>query len=119
MSTSRFSRSPVTILLILLGSLAIIYQLFATFPSLATTLYGSLPTSSPSSCTKDIGGGRCCALFLDAEPCVEECRRGFVDRETFFLTEGFEGCADECLVEYAGSCEGEGVGVEGLGNGGI
>ena len=112
------SRSPITILLLILGSLAIVYQLFASFPSLGVSLYESLAVGSApgNSCTKDIGDGRCCILFLKAEPCVEECRREYVDRETFALTEGFDACADRCLLRYKESCDmKEGLRVEGLG----
>jgi hypothetical protein len=55
-------------------------------------------------CTKEIGGARCCRLFLDATPCVDECRKHHVNRVTFVLTREYEICADECLGRYDEAC---------------
>ncbi|KAF2644112.1 hypothetical protein P280DRAFT_477537 [Massarina eburnea CBS 473.64] len=115
MSSLPSSRSPITILLILLGTLAIFYQLFASFPTLGDSLYSVLPTSSTPSCIKDIGDHQCCSLFMQAEPCVEECRKVFVDRETQGLTVGFDACSERCLAIYDTRCgAASGAVIEGL-----
>ncbi|KAF2867771.1 hypothetical protein BDV95DRAFT_610675 [Massariosphaeria phaeospora] len=57
-----------------------------------------------SFCTKEIGEGNCCDLYMAAEPCVDECRKSFVDRQTFQLTKEYDVCADKCLVRYRAAC---------------
>jgi hypothetical protein len=109
------SRSPITILLILLGTLAIIYQLFAHFPTLSDSLASSIAFTQARSCIKDIGDAVCCDLFQSAQPCVEECRKEFVDRETLAVTEGFVACEGRCRAVYRVACGGEEGGKEGEG----
>jgi hypothetical protein len=46
----------------------------------------------------------CCALRLAAQPCVEECRKTFVDRVTMAETEGFTVCKDRCEGVWKDSC---------------
>jgi hypothetical protein len=53
----------------------------------------------------NIGDGQCCALFMKAAPCVEECRKQFVDREMFTLTLEYEECSETCLRNWEG-CNG-------------
>lgn len=56
-------------------------------------------------CTTDIGDAQCCALYMEATPCVDECRKRFVDRETFTLTLEYDECADTCMRSWEG-CSG-------------
>jgi hypothetical protein len=46
----------------------------------------------------------CCALRLAAQPCVEECRKTFVDRVTMAETEGFTVCQERCEGVWKDSC---------------
>ncbi|KAF2818669.1 hypothetical protein CC86DRAFT_388789 [Ophiobolus disseminans] len=62
-------------------------------------------TSSEGYCTTEIGDAQCCTLYLDAAPCVDECRKQHVDRVTFTLTKEYEVCADTCLGTYAAACQ--------------
>ncbi|KAK3209780.1 hypothetical protein GRF29_44g650499 [Pseudopithomyces chartarum] len=107
----RSSRTPITVFLVVLGLLALCYNLLATFPSLTTSLKTSLQAALPQDnfCTKDIGQGVCCDVFMAAEPCVEQCREDFVDRETFELTQEYDMCAAQCLAEYTSACVDDGA----------
>jgi hypothetical protein len=51
-----------------------------------------------SPCAPEVGSVHCCALFLDAAPCVDECRKLHVDRVTFRETREFDVCAEGCRV---------------------
>jgi hypothetical protein len=109
-SISNMLRSPrthIAAFLVALGLLALCYNILATFPSLASNLRATLQNALPKEnyCTKDIGEGVCCDLFMAAEPCVEACREELVDRETFALTQEFEVCQEQCLVSYTGQCD--------------
>ncbi|KAF1965919.1 hypothetical protein BU23DRAFT_574428 [Bimuria novae-zelandiae CBS 107.79] len=101
----------VTTFLVALGLLALCYNLLATFPfitsSLRTTLEHALPKEN--FCTKDIGDETCCALFVTAEPCVEQCREEHLDRETFQLTQEYDLCAEKCLADYTMRCVDDGA----------
>jgi hypothetical protein len=101
-SSMASPRPFLPVFLLFLGTLAMLYHLV---PLITTSIPQRLhlPHLS-SSCTKDIGEGLCCDLFLGAEPCVEACREKFVDRETFTLTNEYDECSDRCLVLYKGSC---------------
>jgi hypothetical protein len=109
--TSMRTSHPSVFVILLCLVLAVTYYKF--IPSLSSTtdyivssiesgLQSSL--SSPSSCTKEIGEGVCCDLHLGAEPCLDECRKTFVDRQTFQLTKEYEECADQCLIMYHATC---------------
>lgn len=101
----------VTAFLVFLGLLALCYNILATFPSLTSDLRTTLQHALPkdSYCTKDIGEGVCCDLFMAAGPCVEACREDHIDRETFALTEEFEVCQEQCLVSYTKQCTDDGA----------
>lgn len=102
----RSRRTHITAFLVSLGLLALCYNIFTAFPSLSSSLKTTLQHTLPknSYCTKGIGEGICCDLFLAAEPCVETCREKHLDRETFVLTEEFELCHEQCLVPYTKQC---------------
>ena len=102
----RTPRTPITILLVALGALAFFYQLLSAFPSLSSNLRTTLQHALPASnyCTKDIGEGVCCDLFMAAEPCVEDCREQHMDRETFALTQEFDACSTQCMTAYRAEC---------------
>ncbi|KAF2678638.1 hypothetical protein K458DRAFT_408702 [Lentithecium fluviatile CBS 122367] len=101
------SRPFLPVFLLFLGTLAMLYQFVPLITSSLSTSLRNLPIPHlSSSCTKDIGDGLCCDLFLGAEPCIEQCREKFVDRETWTLTNEYDECADRCLVVYKGSCAG-------------
>jgi len=61
--------------------------------------------SQTSFCSEDVGSPACCDLFLDASPCLDECRKEHVDRVTFTLTEEYQDCADTCLEEWTMQCQ--------------
>ncbi|KAF2250915.1 hypothetical protein BU26DRAFT_562880 [Trematosphaeria pertusa] len=108
-SSPRYSANRATVFLVILGTLAILYQLVAHFPAVTSNIGSALQHALPSAassnfCTKEIGEGVCCELFLGAEPCADECRKEYVDRETFTLTKEYDECADQCLVMYKSTC---------------
>ena len=107
----RSPRTSITVFLVVLGLLALCYNLLATFPSLTTSLKTSLEAVLPqeSFCTKDIGEGVCCDVFMAAQPCVEQCREEFMDRETFEVTHEYDMCAAQCLAEYTTACVDDGA----------
>ncbi|KAF2005691.1 hypothetical protein P154DRAFT_413852, partial [Amniculicola lignicola CBS 123094] len=55
-------------------------------------------------CTQDISEGVCCDLYQAAEPCQDECRKTWVDRETMRLTKEWDVCQEKCLMAYEGTC---------------
>ncbi|PVH94448.1 hypothetical protein DM02DRAFT_190953 [Periconia macrospinosa] len=85
-----------------LALLAIITHLLTSsvIPSLSTDFAHTIAAATPSACTTSIGDSICCSLFSEAEPCVEECRRKFMDRETMEVRAGFGECKDMCLTTY-------------------
>lgn len=62
-----------------------------------------------SFCTKEVGDARCCTIYLDAAPCIDECRQRHVSRVSYALTEEYDECADACLVKYNQACRRDGV----------
>lgn len=99
------------ILLALLTLICIPTILYRLAPQVSDAFITNLATSiraqsSPSLCTKAIGTPHCCALFLDASPCVDECRKQHLDRATYALTEAYEVCEGVCLEGYEGECGG-------------
>ena len=111
--TPRYSpryRSVVTTLLILLCIPIFFYHLIPRYTSATDGIISSLahklhPAGTTSSfCTKEVGSLQCCALYLAAAPCQDECRKNHMDRETLALTKEYDECADQCLVEYNKSC---------------
>lgn len=115
-SRYRYKQIFITALFVLCIPLFIFHlvpRYTSTIDNLVTHI---LPSSSPLSdleggiCTKAIGNAQCCALFLAASPCVDECQKTYVDRVTLRLTRGYKECADECLTEYDNTCtKGKGV----------
>lgn len=71
--------------------------------SLSSQVFGQ--TSRGEFCTTEVGDAYCCQLYLDATPCVDECRKQHVDRETLSLTLEYDQCADKCMVIYSDVCE--------------
>lgn len=106
-------RSILPLLLIILCIPIFFYHLAPKYTSATDTLIHSLTSSlglrpqeaTGSFCTKEVGSPRCCAVYLEAEPCVEECRKQHVDRETFAVTKEYDECADVCLATYNGLCK--------------
>ncbi|KAF1831149.1 hypothetical protein BDW02DRAFT_582317 [Decorospora gaudefroyi] len=94
-------RPILTTLLILLCIPILLYRLF---PSATDTFLSSLLPVQGDLCTQDIGNAHCCTLYLSASPCLDECRKLHVDRETLRLTMQYETCAEECLVVYNNLC---------------
>jgi len=108
------TRPLLPIFLLFLGTLALLSQLLPPLTRNLSSQIRQLPHFT-SPCTSEIGAGLCCDLFLGAEPCVEQCREKYVDRETFTLTNEYDECADRCLIAYKGSCVGrEGEKMRGL-----
>lgn len=56
-------------------------------------------------CTSEIGSPQCCLIYLDAQPCLDECQKQHVDRVSFTLTKEYDECADQCLVKYNAQCQ--------------
>jgi benzoyl-CoA reductase/2-hydroxyglutaryl-CoA dehydratase subunit BcrC/BadD/HgdB len=56
-------------------------------------------------CTKGVGNRRCCHYYLEAAPCLDECRKEHVNRTTFELTKEYENCSDGCLLRYNRACQ--------------
>lgn len=105
----RTQSRPRAILVILLFVLCVpvfLYQLVPAFTQSTDKLVDRLFAHfEQSSCTADIGDAQCCALFMKATPCVEECRKQFIDRETFTVTLEYDECANECMRDWLG-CNG-------------
>jgi hypothetical protein len=111
-------RSPVGVLILLLGITALLYQAIPAFHLSTTHITVTVASvfskhlSHSSLCTKAVGDSTCCALHLQAEPCLDECRKAFMDRETFEPTREYDECADQCLVVYQSICEPQTAGWE-------
>lgn len=100
------SRSILVILLFALCVPIFLYQLVPTFTQSTDTLISKfLAHFHEQPCTADIGDAQCCALFMKAAPCLDECRKQHVDRETFTLTIEYEACSNICLRNWEG-CSG-------------
>lgn len=56
-------------------------------------------------CTSDVGSPQCCLVYLDAQPCLDECQKQHIDRVSFALTREYDECADQCLVKYNTQCQ--------------
>jgi hypothetical protein len=112
-TTSSRSRSIFIAILALLCIPVFLYQLFPSYTHTTEKLVGNVvshfhhPVAESSSCTKEVGSPTCCAMFLDAAPCVDECRNTHVDRETLVLTYEYDECADVCLSAYTKTCSSE------------
>jgi hypothetical protein len=105
-STSRYRSILITVLFVLCIPI-FFYQLIPSFTHASDAFISDLATrirSQASFCTKDVGDAQCCAMYLTAAPCVDECRKQYVNRITYKLTLEYEECADVCLVEYSGAC---------------
>jgi hypothetical protein len=111
--TSKYTpryRPLLTALLLILFIPRILYHLVLPFSRATDNALTSLTSSlsllhqTSTHCTKDIGNAQCCATYLAATPCLDECRKQYVDRETLRLTEEYEGCAVRCLGEYDNVC---------------
>lgn len=100
------SRSIIVVLLFILCVPIFLYQLVPAFTQSTDTLIEKIVAHfHERPCTADIGDAQCCALFTKATPCVEECRKQFIDRDTFTLTLEYDECADTCLRDWEG-CNG-------------
>lgn len=108
------ARNPplLTTLLICLCILVFFYQLVPSFTEATDEIVGlvtdhfNLRPAGSDSCTKEVGSAQCCGLFLAAAPCLEQCRKLHIDRETLSLTLEYDECASQCLVEYHTTCPG-------------
>lgn len=99
-------RSTIVILLFALCVPVFLYQLVPAFTQSTDRLVDQiLAYFEENTCTADIGDGQCCVLFMKATPCVEECRKQFIDRQTFTVTREYDECADTCLRDWLG-CNG-------------
>jgi hypothetical protein len=111
----KHSHPSVLVILLCVALAATYYKVIPYFGSTTDYIVSSIESSlqsslsSPSFCTKEIGEGVCCDLHLGAEPCLDECRKTFVDRQTFQLTNEYEECADQCLIMYRATCGKENV----------
>ncbi|OAK95398.1 hypothetical protein IQ06DRAFT_352432 [Phaeosphaeriaceae sp. SRC1lsM3a] len=112
-TASRYKHILATFLLILCIPIAI-YQLVPRFTHATDEIVDSLieHIRGPEMCTSEIGNAHCCALFLDAAPCVDECRKQHVDRVTYMLTKEYDECADTCLAGYNSECRHEARAVD-------
>jgi len=107
--TPRY-RAILPTLLILLCIPIFFYQLVPKYTHATDDFISSLtntlrPQSTSTFCTKEVGTPHCCAVYLAAAPCLDECRKQHMDRETLSVTAQYESCADECLAEYQDTCK--------------
>lgn len=101
-----------TCILIFFGIFTLLYQFSPLVRTTSNSIFSSLKTTFIDSqvdllgdlCTPDIGRGLCCHLRFEAEPCIDECRKNFMDRQTFRTTAHFDGCATGCLYAYEETC---------------
>ncbi|KAF2026436.1 hypothetical protein EK21DRAFT_74216 [Setomelanomma holmii] len=108
---SRY-RPVITTFLLLLCIPIFFYHLVPSFThatddfmaSITTRIRGQ-KTSRGEFCTKKIGDAQCCNLYLDASPCIDECRKQHVDRVSYILTKEYDQCADRCLATYNSVCQ--------------
>lgn len=97
-------------ILMLLGLAAFFYKILPTFTSMTDSIAAAIAARLQESnqflnfCTKEVGEGLCCQLHLEAEPCVDECRKAFLDRQTFRPTKEYRSCADACFLAYRTTC---------------
>lgn len=110
---SRTKHILATILLLLCIPIAI-YQLVPRFTHATDQVVDALVDRIRGAdlCTADVGDRHCCALFLAAAPCVDECRKTHVDRETWVVTKEYDECADVCLAAYTSQCQPRAVEVD-------
>jgi hypothetical protein len=107
--TSR-CRSLLITILVLLCIPVFLYQLVPSYTHAADGLVTDVvshfhrPNAGSNLCTKEVGTPVCCAIYLAAAPCVDECRKVHVDRETLVLTQEYDECTDVCLSVYAERC---------------
>ncbi|KAF1927609.1 uncharacterized protein M421DRAFT_171241 [Didymella exigua CBS 183.55] len=105
-STRSRPRSVLVFLLFVLCVPIFLYQLVPTFTQSTDALIEKVIAHfREQPCTTDMGDAHCCALYMKATPCVEECRKQHVDRETFTLTLEYDECANTCLRSWE-SCNG-------------
>jgi hypothetical protein len=100
-------RPMLTTLLIILCVPIAFYQLVPSSTQAADDAVNTLASKllrQTLMCTADIGDAQCYTLYLDTAPCLDECRKEHVDRETFTLTLQYKECADQCLVTYNHAC---------------
>lgn len=103
-------RPIITALLVMLCVPMIFYRLVPSFTAATDNVLYQLSdqvlgqTSRGDFCTREIGDRQCCMLYLDASPCLDECRKTHVDRETLHLTLEYDQCAEQCLVRYTDRC---------------
>jgi hypothetical protein len=103
-SRCRFVTSAI---LLILCIPIFLYHLVPTFTHATDDIMITFTTrlrGQSSQCTSEVGSAFCCTLFLNAAPCVDECRKIHVDRVTWMLTKEYDECADTCLATYQGSC---------------
>lgn len=109
-TTSRYRSILATLLFIICVPISL-YRLIPSFREASDPFISDMATriqaqtSGGGFCTKEIGGAQCCALYLDAAPCVDECRKQHVDRVTFTLTRKYDECVDVCLATYTATCQ--------------
>lgn len=109
-ASSRY-RPVITTLLLVLCIPIFFYHIVPTVTSttddfmyiLATRLRG--PSSRAALCTSEVGSAYCCDLFLNAAPCVDECRKQHLNRVTYVITKEYDVCADKCLASYTAACK--------------
>jgi hypothetical protein len=103
---SRFRPLLAAILLLCCIPIAF-YQLVPSFTHAADDIVaGIVAHLHDSPCATDIEP-RCCTAVLQIQPCVDECRKMYIDRVTWRETSEFDGCVDECKagVDFGEGCE--------------
>jgi hypothetical protein len=96
-------RSILIALLFILCVPVFLYQLVPAFTRSTDAVIGKIVSHFHHGrpCTADIGDDFCCAIFMKASPCLDECRKQFIDRETFSPTIEYDQCSDKCLRDWA------------------
>jgi hypothetical protein len=106
----RPSHFWVVPILLFLGLMAFLYEDMPFFSSTTEYITSSIELSLqkyyplPSFCTETIGEEICCQLRLEAEPCLDECRKLYTNRQTFEPTKSSAECEAQCLVVYQITC---------------
>ena len=103
------NRPVVTLILLVICVPTFLYHMLPSLTFAIEDLISSHLSSAPrpgsTFCTKEVGNAECCAIYLAAQPCTDECRKLYVDRETMTLTAQYDDCVDQCLVRYNGVCK--------------
>ena len=100
-------RLRVRYLLTVSVAITILVMTLALYNNDATPIQGDASTMDLADpgplllCSMDLDTSQeCCQHFVDAEPCLVECRRSYLGPDEFKYTERFLVCAASCYEAY-------------------